>query len=68
MAIEYRHKGRNEDAMTELRGLAEHSDAAERVRQCSDNMINALECLNGGRWDVHLDHDAGLVAFSRSVS
>lgn len=67
MAIEYRLRGRNEQTVDALKELG-HSTQAECVRRCSDEMLIALQMLHGGTWGVYMDHDAGLVSFSRSLS
>lgn len=44
------------------------SPTAKRVHQCSTDLIDAIQCLDGNNWSVYFDFDSGVVSFSRDWS
>lgn len=60
---------RNEAAIERLIEFGQdRQHAARRVHRCADHLLDALHCLDGGIWRAHMDHEAGLVSFSRDLA
>lgn len=60
---------RNDESMKQIKeGAMQRSLAAARVHECALNFIEAIQCLEGGNWDAHIDYESGLASFSRAWS
>lgn len=62
----------NERAMADLRAMASsRSTAADQVhpiQRDSESIAATMKAIHGGRWNIHVDHDAGFVLVARDFA